>query len=330
MCLCVRSWAQEQKPEGEKPDYAKPDDGIVWPTEKPSDWPDGVEWPPAALKELFHPTVPLPPLPPLPPLSEEKAPGQCPPDKHWGPGPDGCVDGAPNMGVTETAGIPYEEALAIFERHQDELFGIPGLMGGGLGIKGIYLAVLPTHGNVPAAVEGLPIQTEPYLQPRLMRHTEATRVRPFHGGVLSRPIASTLRADWTMTTVVLAHGDPWIIFAAHCLSVATSPLNCPVGGTLSHCPLGTPLWQYPRYPGANTLTVCDLNALSQCMATMTGTLNRKFNVGDVVWFLVAVQGQGQAVNLDPFYNRVYLRLHKGFDHPNGLMIGAAGLSVTTS
>ncbi len=68
------------------------------------------------------------------------------------------------MGVTEINGIPWEEVVNIFTRHREELRNIPGVMNAGLGVDGIVLGVLPKHGDIPAAVEGLPILTEPYKE----------------------------------------------------------------------------------------------------------------------------------------------------------------------
>jgi hypothetical protein len=87
-------------------------------------------------------------------------------------------------------------------------------------------------------------------------------------------------------------------------------------------------WGYGSLP--YTLTVCELNSQAQCLAPPSATLNRHFNVNEAPWFLVVVQGQGQAVSLDPYYHRVFLRLRNGFSQPNGTMIGAVGLSVTTT
>jgi hypothetical protein len=79
-----------------------------------------------------------------------------------------------------------------------------------------------------------------------------------------------------------------------------------------------------------TLTLCELNAQAQCLAPPTATFNRHFNANEQRWFSIVVQGQGQVVKLDPYYNRVYLRLRQGLNQPNGTMLGAIGLSVTTN
>ncbi len=79
-----------------------------------------------------------------------------------------------------------------------------------------------------------------------------------------------------------------------------------------------------------TLTMCELDSQAQCIEPPVATLNRHFNTNESRWLLVTVQGQGQEVKLDPYYNRVYLRLRQGLSQPNGTMLGAIGLNVTTN
>lgn len=87
-------------------------------------------------------------------------------------------------------------------------------------------------------------------------------------------------------------------------------------------------WGYGSLP--YTLKVCELDAQAQCIEPPVATLNRHFNVNESRWFLVVVQGQGQVVNLDPYYKRVFFRIRNGFSQPTGTMIGAIGLSITTN
>lgn len=87
-------------------------------------------------------------------------------------------------------------------------------------------------------------------------------------------------------------------------------------------------WGYGSLP--YTLTVCELNSQAQCIAPPSATRMRFFNVNESAWYLVVVQGQGQAVTLDPYYHRVFFRVRNGVNQPNGTMIGAIGLSVTTN
>jgi hypothetical protein len=87
-------------------------------------------------------------------------------------------------------------------------------------------------------------------------------------------------------------------------------------------------WGYGSLP--YTLTVCELNAQAQCIAQPSATRTRFFNVNESAWYLVVVQGQGQAVTLDPYYHRAFFRVRNGFNQPTGTMIDAIGLSVTTN
>ncbi len=197
---------------------------------------------------------PLPPPPGVPNLQldpvgpmPETLPGSCGPMQHWGPG--GCVDGAPEMGVTEINGIPWKEALEIYDRHRDELQKIPGVMSVGIGVNGIILGVLPQHGETPTTVDGLPVETEPFMGMQNYLHRTATqKVRPFHGGLAFAQTADVPMPTCTMTTVALVHGDPWIVFPAHCLY----PLTCGVQSHYPPGPGGTPLWQVSRYSSPDT------------------------------------------------------------------------------
>ena len=142
-----------------------------WPpvlsSERPGGIPDSVPWPPPVDKLPPVPDSVLKSVPSDVPVSQEP-PIVCPADKHRGPGPGGCVDGAPQMGVTAIQGIPVDEAIGILERHRDELHKIPGVMGSGLGVDGIILDVLPEHGEIPTFLEGLPVQTRPYRETRFL------------------------------------------------------------------------------------------------------------------------------------------------------------------
>jgi hypothetical protein len=84
-----------------------------------------------------------------------------------------CVDPGhpetiPLMMVPPIAGIPYEECLAILERHREELHQIPGVQGTGLGAEGIVVET-DNPALLPSEVEGLPIKAEP---PRLRREAD--------------------------------------------------------------------------------------------------------------------------------------------------------------
>lgn len=61
--------------------------------------------------------------------------------------------------VPSIAGVPYYEALAIHERHKDELFHLPGVLTVGLSAKGIMVRTEQPK-LVPLFVEGFPVLTE--------------------------------------------------------------------------------------------------------------------------------------------------------------------------
>ena len=145
---------------------------IIPSPERPSDIPDNVPWPPPVDKLPPVPDWVLKSVPSDVPVPK-KAPVPCPPDKHWGPGPGGCVDGAPDMGVTEINGIPYAEAEAIYERHKEELENIPGVIGAGLSAYGIIVTVSSDHWTVPTQVEGLLVITRSPPVLRGMGHSES-------------------------------------------------------------------------------------------------------------------------------------------------------------
>lgn len=58
------------------------------------------------------------------------------------------------------AGIPYEKALEILERHQDELMELPGVGAVGMGADGIEVNT-NNPAAVPADIEGLPVKVLP-------------------------------------------------------------------------------------------------------------------------------------------------------------------------
>jgi hypothetical protein len=79
-----------------------------------------------------------------------------------------------------------------------------------------------------------------------------------------------------------------------------------------------------------TLWVCEINAQAQCISPLFPSLSVRLNAGEVRYFTVLAQGQGQAVTLNPYYNRVYFRIREGLNNPTGTLVGAAGLSITTT
>jgi len=74
--------------------------------------------------------------------------------------PPGYADPLPPLWEPPIEGVPYEEALAILERHKPQLLRLPGVTGVGLSAYGIVVFT-DNPAVVPSAVEGLPIVTRP-------------------------------------------------------------------------------------------------------------------------------------------------------------------------
>ncbi len=87
-------------------------------------------------------------------------------------------------------------------------------------------------------------------------------------------------------------------------------------------------WGYGGLP--YTLWVCETNAQAQCISSLVPSLSLHLDANAVHYFTVLAQGQGQPVTLDPYYHRVFFRIRQGLNSPTGLLIGAAGLSITTN
>jgi hypothetical protein len=77
------------------------------------------------------------------------------------------------------------------------------------------------------------------------------------------------------------------------------------------------------------LWVCETNEQG-CTTPLSPSLSLEMNTNSVHTFAVLAQGQGQAVPLNHYYNRVYFRIRERFNNPTGMLVGAAGLSITTS
>ena len=71
----------------------------------------------------------------------------------------------PPMMAPPIAGIPYEEVLAIFERHREKLLPQPGFGEGvSLGAEGIIVRTRKPSA-IPTEVEGLPVEVRPPMRP---------------------------------------------------------------------------------------------------------------------------------------------------------------------
>jgi len=81
-------------------------------------------------------------------------------------------------------GIPFEEVLAIHNRHALEFMQLPGVESVGLRDDGIHI-VTSRPELIPKAVEGVPIIVRPATGRKVKNasHTFNTPVRPLHGGV---------------------------------------------------------------------------------------------------------------------------------------------------
>lgn len=100
------------------------------------------------------------------------------PQETAGPPPETL---SPPLAELPIVGIPFEEAIAILERHKEELRDLPGVEEVGLNAEGIVVytdnpAVLPT------AVEGLPIKPRPPMGIRVVGKplTEARAILKRH------------------------------------------------------------------------------------------------------------------------------------------------------
>jgi len=139
----------------------------------------------------------------------------------------------PPLMVPPIAGIPYEECLAILERHREELLQISGVKSVGMGAEGIVVEI-DNAAILPLEVEGLPIKAIPPTGLRMdANHTLSSPVRPLHGSV-----AVSEAFQGTLTSVVLSKGRPWLIFPTHILANCQNVSPCPPGSPadLNGCP----------------------------------------------------------------------------------------------
>lgn len=158
-----------------------------------------------------------------------------------------CVDpkkpeNIPPLWVPPIAGIPYEQAQEIVERHTNELLHLPGVEGVGLGQDGINLYT-NQPGLAPKQVEGLPIKSLPPQGPgKLLGHTLSSAKRPLHGALGIRDVSLT--GGTTLTGIVLSDGHPWLVFPSHTVHDCDFVSWCGTVGLLNQC---------PHYNGQNLL-----------------------------------------------------------------------------
>src|SRR5438034_514936 len=137
-------------------------------------------------RDVPSPDIPPPPqlLPPPPgvivlrPGGIREQADSCPEGFREAAGLNGwrfCIDPEhpepmPPLEVPPIAGISYEEALKILERHREELMLLPGVDTVGLGADGIHVYT-ENPAVVPPEVEGLPIKPLPPMGPaRFLNH----------------------------------------------------------------------------------------------------------------------------------------------------------------
>jgi hypothetical protein len=131
------------------------------------------------------------------------------------------------------AGISFEEAQKIFERHQEELGQLPGVQSVWLGAEGIEVRTT-NPAVVPSQIESLPVKAVlPTGTLQGANHSQTNRIRPLHGGAAGGDFSFG-----TLTSVGLSQGKPWLIFPAHLLPTCSQPSPCPPGSTaaLNNCP----------------------------------------------------------------------------------------------
>lgn len=131
----------------------------------------------------------------------------------------------PPMMAPPIAGIPFEKALEIHNRHVEELSKLPGVDAVGLGADGIHVYTANPE-VLPKEVEGVPIIPLPPIGPaRFLSHAVYNQIRPLHSAVGIRD--SSLGGSVTLTGVALSQGKPWLTFPSHALSACLNIAPCP-------------------------------------------------------------------------------------------------------
>ncbi len=74
-------------------------------------------------------------------------------------------------------GIPFEEAEAIYEDHQDTLMALDGVTSVALHLH--YIVVNTDRPElVPEEIDGIPVRTAPPIFAEPLSHTATSRLRP--------------------------------------------------------------------------------------------------------------------------------------------------------
>ncbi|MBM4257439.1 MAG: hypothetical protein FJ147_16285 [Deltaproteobacteria bacterium] len=142
------------------------------------------------------------------------------------------------------AGIPYEKAQDIIQRHFEFFRNLPGIRGFTLRKDGI--AVESTQPElVPKEVEGLPVYLEPVQSIKESSHTATSpAIRPVVGAIATDdpawpcdPVTHLPNSlGGTLGGIVLVDGKPWGPTAAHVLYSCSTTATCPPCDLPDNCP----------------------------------------------------------------------------------------------
>lgn len=146
--------------------------------------------------------------------------------------------------VRQVGGISIDRLGEILEKNLEGLSHIPGFAGGGIDKDGIFFYVDSEYGNFPSAIGGAHVHLKPAQRFEIQGAGLTQTQRPIHGGIDLGFLNSLPDSAGVVNGVVLAHGQPWIIFPSHTLAGGdvcntNPPYPLPIYS-------GNPLWQMPR------------------------------------------------------------------------------------
>jgi hypothetical protein len=122
----------------------------------------------------------------------------------------------PPIMIPPIAGIAYEEAFKILERHRAELEALPGVVSVGMGGSGISIEAKDLS-VLPKEVEGLPIEASPYVEQIIVDNSHNPDGLPVRGGLRMFTLGGLSSPETTATGVAYAGGGMWLIFPSHSL-----------------------------------------------------------------------------------------------------------------
>ena len=175
-----------------------------------------------------------------------------------------CVDqknpeSIPLLMMPPVAGIPFETAQKIAERHADELQKLSGVETVIFGLDGIIVET-DNPAVVPPNVEGVPVKTRPPRKRKFLNHSENSALNPLNGGVVTSD--ANARGSGTLTGVVLSHGKPWLVVPSHLFSQPINNTTNPPGRCSTDSICSPPPGQPPPL-GASILNSCPHYATTQ-------------------------------------------------------------------